>query len=239
MLEAFTSVDGKLLRSFRYLFFHPGQLTAAFLQGRRQPFVGPVPLFLIANVLFFAIEALLGGTIFNTPLDWHLHRQPWSGFAPQLVADRLTAMHTTLEQYAPVFDEAVALNARSLIISMALFFALVPMLVFMRRKQPLIAHAVFSLHLYSFMLLMFCVATLVPALSARMGGAGFDSEALDHLLALSLLLLCAVYLFFAIRAVYGVRGVMRVLSAVLLTIAVGATALGYRFFLLIVTLYTS
>ena len=237
--EAFTSVDSKLLRSFRHLVFRPGQLTAAFLQGRRQPFMGPVPLFLITNVLFFAAEALLGGTVFNTPLDWHLHRQPWSGFAPQLVANRLAGMHTTLALYAPVFDKAVAVNARSLIIFMALFFALFPMLVFMRRKQPLITHAVFSLHLYSFMLLLFCVATMVPVFSARMGGPGFDSDALDHLLAISLLLICAAYLFFAIPEVYQVRGIARGTSALLLTIAVGASALGYRFFLLIVTLYTT
>lgn len=237
--EAFTNVDSKLLRSFRYLVFRPGQLTAAYLQGRRQPFLGPVPLFLITNVLYFATEALFGGTIFTTPLEWHLHRQPWSGFAPQLVADRLAAMHTTLALYSPVFDQAVALKARSLIIFMALFFALVPMLVFVRRKQPLVTHAVFSLHLYAFMLLLFCVVTVVPAISAMMGGPGFDSDALDYFLSISLLVACAVYLFFAIRAVYDSRGVTQVLCALLLTTAVGATALGYRFFLLIVTLYTT
>lgn len=237
MFEAFTNVDSKLFRSFRYLVAYPGQLTVAWLQGRRKPFLGPVPLFLITNVLFFTIEALCGGNLFTTPLDWQLHRQPWSGFAPQLVADRLAVMHTTLEHFAPVFDGAVATHARSLIVFMALFFALVPMLVFIRRKRPAVAHAVFSLHLYSFMLLMFCVATAIPALSALMGGPGFES--LDYFLANSLLVICAVYLFFAIRAVYDVRGVTRVLSTLVLTIAVGAIVLGYRFFLFIVTLYTA
>jgi hypothetical protein len=239
IFEAFTSVDSKLLRSFRYLIARPGQLTVAYLQGRRQPFLRPVPLFLIANVLFFAIEALSGGTLFTTPLDWHLHRQPWSGFAPQLVADRLAVTHTTLEQYAPLFDRAVATHARSLIIFMALFFALVPMLIFMRSHRPVVAHAVFSLHLYSFMLMLFCVVTVIPALSAFMGGPGFESSALDYTLSLSLLAVCALYLFFAVRAVYDVRGVARVVSTLVLTTAVGAIVLGYRFFLFIVTLYTT
>lgn len=238
-VEAFTNVDSKLLRSFRYLVARPGQLTVAYLEGRRQPFIRPVSLFLIANVLFFAIESLTGGQIFTTPLDWHLHRQPWSGFAPQLVGNRLAAMHTTLELYAPVFDQAVALKARSLIIFMALFFALVPMLVFVRRKRPLVVHAVFSLHLYAFMLLTFCVATTIPAFSALLGGPGFDSTSLDNFIAEALLAVCAVYLFFAIRAVYDIRGFARVLSTLALTIAVGAIVLGYRFFLLIVTLYTT
>lgn len=237
--QAFTNVDSKLLRSFRYLIARPGQLTVAYLEGRRQPFLAPVPLFLIANVLFFAVEAVSGGQIFSTPLDWHLHRQPWSGFAPRLVGDHLASMHTTLELYSPVFDKAVALKARSLIIFMALFFAVVPMLVFIRRKRPFVAHAVFSLHLYAFMLLLFCVATAVPAMSALMGGPGFESSALDYFIANSLLVIGAVYLFFAIREVYEVRGVLRVLSTLVLAVAVGAIVLGYRFFLLIVTLYTT
>jgi Protein of unknown function (DUF3667) len=239
IFEAFTNVDSKLVRSFHYLIARPGRLTVAFLQGERQPFLRPVPLFLIANVLFFAIEALSGGTLFTTPLDWHLHRQPWSGFAPQLVADRLAALHTTLEQYSPVFDRAVATKARSLIIFMALLFALVPMLVFMRRKRPVVAHAVFSLHLYSFMLLLFSVVTVIPALSALMGGPGFESSALDYTLSVSLLAVCALYLFYAVRAVYDVRGVARVISTLVLMTAVGAIVLGYRFFLFIVTLYTT
>ena len=239
MFAAFTSVDSKLLRTFRFLTTRPGQLTAAYLQGRRQPFLGPVPLFLIANVLFFATEAMTGGRIFMTPLDSHLHTQPWSEFAPRLVEDRLAVRHTTLALYTPVFNQAVALKARSLIIFMALFFALVPLLVFVRRRQPLVVHVVFSLHFYAFLLLLLCVADLVPAANALLGGPGFGSLALDHWLAISLLVICAGYLFFAIKAVYDVRGVARVLSAVLLTTVVGAIVLGYRFFLFIVTLYTT
>ena len=73
LVQAFTSIDGRLIRSLRYLVSRPGFLTVAYLQGRRKPYVGPVPLFLIANVMFFATESLTGGKIFTTPLDAHLH----------------------------------------------------------------------------------------------------------------------------------------------------------------------
>jgi len=238
-VEAFTSVDSKLVRSFRYLIARPGDLTVAYAQGRRQPFLRPVPLFLIANVLFFAVESISGGQVFTTPLDWHLHRQPWSGFAPDLVNARLAVMNTTLDAYAPVFDKAVAIHARSMIIIMALTFALVPMLVFVRRKRPLALHAVFSLHLYAFMMLLLCVLTAIPAVSALMGGPGFDSSALDYTLAISLLTVCAVYLFFAVKPVYEITGVARGLSTIALAIGVGFLVLGYRFFLFVFTLYTS
>jgi hypothetical protein len=118
LVEALTTVDGRLLRTFRCLVGRPGSLTVAYLQGRRKPYVGPVPLFLIANALFFATESLTGGKVFTTPLDAHLHTQPWSHTAELLVSQRLAARQMTLESYAPVFDHTVAVNARSLIVFM-------------------------------------------------------------------------------------------------------------------------
>lgn len=132
LIQAFTPIDDRLVRSFRCLVGRPGFLTVAYLQGRRKPYIGPVPLFLIANVLFFATESLTGGKVFTTPLDAHLHTQPWSPFAEVLVSRRLEAMQTTLDAYAPVFDRAVARNARSLIIFMALSFMAAPSIVFQR-----------------------------------------------------------------------------------------------------------
>jgi hypothetical protein len=239
MFEAFTNIDSKLVRSLRALLTRPGQLTVAFLEGRRKAFLSPVALFLLANVLFFAMESFTGSTVFTTPLDSHLHRQPWSGFAPQLVAHRLATLHTTLEQYAPVFDRAVALKARSLIICMALSFAFAPMLVFLRSKRPLVTHAVFSLHLYAFLLLLMCVGIGIQGIDGWRGGGGVANDPLDHAIAIALLVSSAVYLFFSTGTVYGTRGVARVLKTLVLTVAVGAIVLGYRFVLLLITLYTT
>src|SRR3954468_8651264 len=58
LLEVFhtlTDLDGRLLRSLRTLVTRPGELTAAYRAGRRKQFLGPLQLFLIANVAFFAL----------------------------------------------------------------------------------------------------------------------------------------------------------------------------------------
>jgi hypothetical protein len=239
LFEAFTNIDSRLIRSFRYLVSRPGFLTLAYLQGRRKPYIGPVPLFLIANVLFFATESFSGGKIFTTPLDSHLHTQPWSEWVQGLVAHRLASLHTTLDLYAPVFDQAVALKARSLIIFMALSFALAPSILFLRSACPLVAHAVFSLHFYAFLLLLFCVATVIPPLDLMMGGDGFASEPLDHGISLAIVAASAAYLYFAVGTVYGARGIRRVLKTLALTAAVVIIVLGYRFALLLITLYVT
>lgn len=239
LVQVFTNLDGRVLQSFRCLVSRPGFLTVAYLQGRRRPYVGPIRLFLTANVVFFTVESLTGGKVFTTPLDSHLHTQPWSPFAASLVSHRLDAMRTTLDLYAPVFDHAVALNARLFIIFMALFFAPVPSIVFHRTRRPLAAHALFSFHLYAFMLLLFCVATVVPRIDLLFGGAGFASERLDYAISIALLILCAAYLFIATGAVYGGTGVVRALKALTLTVGVATIVLGYRFVLLLITLYST
>ena len=87
-------------------------------------------MFLLTNVLFVAMEVLPGSNIFSTPLDNHLHNQPWSPLAQELVSHRLEEMQTTLDAYAPIFNQAVARNAQSLVILMVLPFALFPPVLF-------------------------------------------------------------------------------------------------------------
>ena len=238
-IQAFIKIDGRLIRSFRYLVCRPGFLTVAHLKGQRKPYVGPISLFMIANGLFFATESLTGGTVFTTPIYSHLHTQPWSGVAGLWVSHRLEAMQTTLDVYAPVFDHAMARNARSLVIFMAMSFVAAPALAFYGSGRPLGAHAVFSLHVYAFLLLLFCVATLVPPIDLWFGGAGFVSGGLDDAISIALLLACGMYLYLATGEVYGATGTSRILKVVALTIAVAGIVLGYRFVLLVITLYTS
>jgi hypothetical protein len=238
LVRAFVKIDGRVILSFRYLVSRPGFLTVAYLQGQRKPYLGPVPLFLIANAMFFAAESLTGGTVFTTPIDSHLHTQPWSRVAEWLVSHRLEAMHTTLAAYAPVFDQAMARNARSLIMFMALSFVAAPSIAFYRSRSPLGAHALFSLHVYAFLLLLFCVATVVPPI-VWFGKTGLMSDWLDHAISIALLLAFGMYLHVATGKVYGATGASRVIKVAALTAAVAGIVLGYRFVLLVITLYTA
>jgi len=144
--HAFRSIDGRLIRSFRCLVTRPGVLTVAYVQGRRMPYRGPFQLFLIANVLLFAMQSLTNTNIVSSTLDTHLHNQDWRAVARRLVAHRLETKQTTLDLYAPVFNQAIVLYAKSLIILMVLPFAILLLILFYRNWQPFVAHVVFSLY---------------------------------------------------------------------------------------------
>jgi hypothetical protein len=237
LFTALSSIDGKLLRSLRWLVTRPGMLTAAYVEGRRKPFLGPLQLFLLANGLFFAVQSMVHASIFATPLASHLHQQDWAALAGRLVARRLEAKHTTLAAYAPLFDQAASVNAKALIILMAMVFAAAPPLVFLRSRRPFAVHVVFALHTYAFLLLLFCLALGISAVSQGLGGGGLENPRLDTALSLLNLAVCGTYLWFAAGPVYAAKGWPRAVQTAVLTAVVGALVLAYRFAIFLVTLW--
>ena len=239
LFEAFTSIDTRVARSVACLLRHPGALTLTWTKGVRKTFVAPITLFLLVNVLFFAVQSLTGETVFSSSLYSHLHHQDWSEFARSLVARKLVVSGTSLDVYAPIFDNAVVVHAKSLIILMTVPFALLLPLAFWRARRPLMTHVVFSLHLYTFLLILFCLALLAAKASAWLGLGGLETPAVDNVLSIFNLAACGLYLYVAIGPVYETAGGRRVLQAIVLAIAVAAIVIGYRFVLLLITLFTT
>jgi len=145
----------------------------------------PLQLFLVANVT--------DAKIFSTPLDQHLHNDIGGGVAQRSVAHRLETRRTTQAIFAPIFNQTVALNAKSLIVLMVFPFTLLPALVFYRsRCFP-------------------CTSMLPAAAPDRLfGGPGLESASFDHALSITELIACAIYLYIAAGNAYGARGVARV-----------------------------
>jgi hypothetical protein len=232
-------VDGRVLRSLRALLRHPGSLTRAYAEGRRKPLIGPFQLFLLANVAFFAVQSLTHMRVFSSSLDSHLHHQDWSALARDLVAHRLATIHTTIESYAPLFDRAVVLHAKSLVIAMVAPFAIVLPVLFRRSRQPFSVHLAFALHFYAFVLLLFCLCLGAAALGMLFGSGGLESALVDNTLTAFILAVSAVYLYAASAAVYGARGIRGAVAAIVLAVWVGVIVVAYRFAMLVVTLYTT
>jgi Protein of unknown function (DUF3667) len=239
LLHATTSVDGRVMRTFARLLLRPGVLTVAYMRGERKAWIAPFQLFLLANGLFFAIQSLTGINVFASTLDSHLHHQDWSAIAQSMVTQRLALSQTPLDAYAPLFDRAVAIYAKTLIILMVLPFALLLALVYAEQRKPLLTHLSFALHLYAFLMLLFSLANLGVGLSAWLGGPGLDSPRLDNVVSSLLLLACAAYINRAARAVFTEPRWLRAARAVLLALVAAALVLGYRFAIFLVTFYAT
>jgi Protein of unknown function (DUF3667) len=239
MVKVVVGIDGRVVRSLRLLVTRPGALTEAYVEGRRKPFVGPFQLFFLANLAFFVVQSLTHTKIFSSPLESHLHRQDWSATAQALLARHLEATHDTIARFAPLFDQAVILNAKSLVILMVAPFALLLPIVFVGSRKPFAVHLAFALHLYAMLLLLFCGALGVVGVNVLVGGVGLESAALDNVLTTLNLIVCAIYLYVAAGRVYGGGPVLRAAKVAVLTLAIGAIVLGYRFAIFLITLYST
>jgi hypothetical protein len=242
-VEEFSHVDGRVFRSFRALLTRPGQLTESYVRGQRKPFLGPLQVFLIANLIFFGFQSLFRASVFSSPLASQVSKQYYKQLAVRLVDARLAALHTTRDQYAPAFDHAAVVNAKSLIILMMPPFALLAGLLFFTSRRPFVTHVVFAIHFYAYWMISFCV--LGPAVGifivAFMAATGIRlaTPTMDLVMTYSLTSCAAAYLFLAAGRVYDARGFGRLATAVVLAAASAVSVVGYRFVVFVITLYTT
>lgn len=236
LFNGLTSVDGKFLRSVRYLLGQPGVLTTAYMQGRQVLYLGPIQLFLVANVLFFALQSITNTNIVSSTLDSHLHVQDWGSYAQTLVAQKLISKKMTLGAYAPIFDQAIVFYGKLLIILMAVPFTLFLYIATLRKHRPFTTHIVFSLHFFAFLLLLFCFSLVLAEINVAFGGKGLSSANVDTWLTLLNLVTCTLYLYMAIGVVYDKGRLYRSVIAAALGLSVTGILLAYRFALLIITI---
>ncbi len=120
-VEEFAHVDGRVFRTFRALLTRPGLLTESYVRGQRKPVLGPLQVFLIANLVFFGFQSLFHASVFSNPLARRSAASTTSGWR-RGCRRRVARSHHAGKP--PAFDHAVVVNAKSLIILMTPPFAL-------------------------------------------------------------------------------------------------------------------
>src|SRR5262245_60741569 len=237
--QAVSSIDGRMIRSLIALVTRPGALTVAYMEGPRKPYLGPFQLFLLANVIFVAAQSLTGMNVFSSTLDSHLHLQDWSARAQRMTAERLNATHATLESFTPAFNRTVAWLAKTLVIVMTIPFAAVAALLNARGRNAIGVHAVFAVHVYAFLLLLFCGGLVIAAIDVLFGGSGLESARVDTIITVLHVAVWTAYLYVATGRVYDTAVWHRIITTLTLSVSVLAIILAYRFGLFVVGLYVS
>ena len=117
-VDGFTNVDSKFLKSFKYLLLKPGKLTALYVEGIRKPFMKPIQIFLIANLLFFFF--LPKSDILRIPSAYY--------FSVDFRADSLKAksLETGIseQELMQLYDSKSATYSKALVFVIIPFFAL-------------------------------------------------------------------------------------------------------------------
>lgn len=191
-----SDLDGKLLRTFRLLLLRPGQLTVEWLEGRRVRSVSPIRLYLLASVIFFFVASLFGDA--EGFVQGYSGQQQRPAQRAQLesgsLSGRITAGVARAQREPQLLGDAVLSAApKAMFLLMPLFGLL--LYLFYRKHQPLaMPHIYFSAHVHAFLFLLATLVTLVDAMRLPY---------VKNLLWLLILAAPVVYLFKALRLVYG------------------------------------
>lgn len=190
LLNAFTFADSKLWNTLKAVVLRPGELSAAYMDGRRVKYMRPVAFFFLANFIYFAAPIF---ETFNTRLNSQLHNQQYSGWVQRKVSAHLAESGRTLEEFKVLYEPASANNAKLLLVTMV-FLLLLPMSVLHLRKRNYVsAYVTASFELMSFYLwvstlALSAISFTVLSVQQAMGTAMSD-RSVDEVLSIPLVIL--------------------------------------------------
>jgi hypothetical protein len=244
--EAFFHVDSKIFLSLRTLVRRPGKLTAEFFLGRRKPYMSPLQLFFVCNLIFFVLQPFTGLEILGPPLgafdgNGYLHRIAQSHVDATLARRHISsADQAKMEDFKRRFASLSHLQAKSLVLLMAPMLAIVLAVLYLGTRRLFSEHLIFALHAYAWWLLWLLVILGVMAVFfviTRVSGHAVSSELFDEIATLLEFGGFGVYLGLAMKRFYRKGAIVTVLRAIPVTVALYGIFHVYRLVLLFTILY--
>ena len=186
--------DGKLGLTLRTLVLSPGKLASEYVRGRRQPYLNPLRLFVVA----FLLQGFLSG-IGTHVLSFgdRLERDDSTGWAAKLIgempAESLDLGHRIhFEEFTHWLSEVGTLV-------IFFFVAAAQMLILRKYHRRYLEHLTLSLNVATFAFLLSIALDVVTLIVGR-GSVSRATEAVRlNFMGLTL----PIYWFFAIRRFYG------------------------------------
>jgi hypothetical protein len=246
--EAFFHVDSKIFVTLKTLVTKPGKLTADFFLGRRKPYMSPLQIFFVCNLLFFVLQPLTGLEILAPPLHIFESNVFLRTAATRLIDQRLATKHLSranpeqFKEFTERFERVAHLHAKSLILVLAPMLAVVLAILNFRKRHYFSEHLIFSLHVYAWWLLWLLAILVVMALifvGSRATGHQVSMNAIDYIATLLEFGGLGVYLFFASRRFYKDGLFPALAKGVALTFCAYGLFQVYRLLLFFTVLYST
>jgi hypothetical protein len=220
-LDVLTHFDSRFLRTLKVLFTKPGELSNAYFRGGRSRYTKPLTVFVIINIVFFVIQPHT--FLLQDRYNNYIKIPSYSA----RVRNHLLATKEPEQTYAARFNTNLQNQKKSLLIVSVPLLAIVMVPVFFGTRRTYAEHLVFSIQVYTFVLIFLAatVAVFFPLvrLLRAIGPAGVSVLKVigsDSGITGMLLAGLTIYIYLALRRAYETSRLRSALSALILAWAV-------------------
>ena len=201
LLDSVFDLDSRTWRSLLRLFLKPGELTREYLAGRRIRYLPPVRMYLVASLTFFLIVSLFGDPSEDDALievgdipTCELGSLPGPFNTPELRGRLETACSRISADSGNSLAQGLMDNLPAMMFLFIPLAAFIMKMLYPLSKRKYVEHLLFLFHFHAF---FFVVAILTWLISAIGGGT------VANVLVTAIWVYVPVYLFLAMRRVYG------------------------------------
>lgn len=231
-LHDLAHLDSKIFLTVRYLITRPGFLTQEYVAGRRLRYAKPLSLLLTASALLLLLDSIYPLSSMASGYDVRqVIATDHSGQLMAAIEKRAASKHllaeVVLERAQNTWHRIVTAGHLANILAMALVLAV------LYRRRYFTEHLVFACHFLAF---TFLAVVVVGPLSALFGPIHLKSVAITGWFTL---LCLGLYLFFALRRVYGQGIIITSLKTIVVTVVTQTALLVTLIFMLIVALWSA
>ena len=227
LLSSIWMLDGKLINTLRLLILRPGRLASDFVAGKRKPYVRPLNIFLIANILYFISPVF---DTFKTTLHSQMYNVPHSPMVQWVINAKVERDNLNMEEYSAKYDQKTSEVSKLILIVLAPLMGFLLFVLFRRQGLYLSDGFALGLQYWAFFMLIFMV--VLPNLNKLMASylniSVFTGEVI---VSLSALFLSGFYLFFQMKPWKGTHWHWYIIKIALLIVAFLPLLWIYRFLL--------
>jgi hypothetical protein len=238
VFNGITFIDAKFFKTLKLMVVRPGAMSYQYVNGRRVPFVKPMSMFFIANLIYFMFPLY---NSFYAPLESQLNYQVYSPLVKEMVVAKVKDQKTDYKTFATKYDQQSINMAKLMLFLLVIYFSIPLALVNYRKSLYYFDHLIVSLEFWSLYVLLWFVTFhwlvyLFVWLISLMGAdvSLFMDAAMDWLMFVFIL-----YLLFRIeREAYKASILTSMAKAAFLLACAGGAVFLYRASLFFVTLWT-
>lgn len=189
------SFDSKFLKTLKFLLFMPGLLTFEYFQGRIASYTTPLKLYLFVSVAAFFISS------FINPDDLSSFEEDFD--AKELVENIISEKGISRDIFEAKFNNEIQGKMPIYFLALVVLFSLPLKVIYLQTKRLYVEHLVFAMHFFTFLLIMLTVSSVLELI-------------LPDIIYLFLFIIPFVYLFFAVKNVYGQKIILSFFETVIL-----------------------